>query len=72
MVACAEDGEGGEAGSGVDNLDLANVRSVGSGESERPPSYTSQPPDEEEDDKGETDGLLAKSEDTWRWTENDF
>lgn len=71
MVACAEDGEGGEAVSGVDNLDLANVRSAGSGESERPPSYTSQPPDEGEDDKRETDGLLAKSEDDWRWTGSD-
>lgn len=63
VAACAEDGEGREPGSGVDNSVAADVRSAGSSESERPPSYTSQLPDEDEDNKRETDGLLAKSED---------
>lgn len=46
---------------GADDSDtLAGVRRAGSGESERPPSYTSMPPDE--DDSGEADGLLAKND----------
>lgn len=62
VVAYAGDGEGGESGSGVDS-DPADVRSSASGESERPPSYTSQPPNEDEDDSRETDGLLTKAKD---------
>ncbi|KAL1876442.1 hypothetical protein Daus18300_002686 [Diaporthe australafricana] len=57
VVACGEDG-GGEAGGGEDGSDEVGGRCAGSGESERPPSYTSLPLDE--DESGEADGLLAK------------
>ncbi|KAI3395123.1 hypothetical protein diail_1738 [Diaporthe ilicicola] len=59
VVACGEDGEGDEPDGGVDDSDSAGVRCSGSGESDRPPSYASLPPDEDGD--GEADGLLAKS-----------
>lgn len=59
FVVCGEDGGGElEAGGGKDDSDEVGGRCAGSGESERPPSYTSLPP--EEDDSGEADGLLAK------------
>ncbi|KAK7722060.1 hypothetical protein SLS63_009341 [Diaporthe eres] len=48
--------DGGAEGSDM----LAGMRCAGSGESERPPSYTSMAPDE--DDSGEADGLLAKND----------
>lgn len=59
--ACGEHlARGVQPDGGVDDCDtLAGVRGAGSGESERPPSYTSIPPDE--DDSGEADGLLANN-----------
>lgn len=59
--ASADDGAGGEHGGGKDDSASDCVRSAGSGESGRPPSYTSLPPNEDEDGSGEADGLLAKS-----------
>lgn len=59
--ASAEDGAGGEHGRAKDDSAPDGVRSAGSGESGRPPSYTSLPPNEDEYDSGEADGLLAKS-----------
>lgn len=60
--ACGEHRvRGVQPGDGVDDSDtLAGVRCAGSGESERPPSYTSMPGDE--DDSGEADGLLTKND----------
>ncbi|KAG6355374.1 hypothetical protein INS49_003336 [Diaporthe citri] len=60
--ACGEHPVGGvQLDGGADDSDaLAGVRRAGSEESERPPSYTSVPPDE--DDGGEADGLLAKND----------
>jgi hypothetical protein len=61
VVARAEDGTGSGPDGRKDDSTLAGVRSAGSGESQHPPSYTSLPPNEDEDDSGEADGLLAKS-----------
>lgn len=60
--ASGEDRVGGvQPDGGAEGSDtLAGVRCAGSGESERPPSYTSMAPDE--DDSGEADGLLAKND----------
>lgn len=63
VISSTEDeGEGERDGGNVDSNPVG-MRSVGSGESERPPSYTSAqlPRDSGEDDSGETDGLLDKS-----------
>ena len=61
VASAAEDGAGSGPGGGKDDSTPAVVRSAGSGESQHPPSYISLPPNEDEDDSGETDGLLAKS-----------
>ncbi|POS73231.1 hypothetical protein DHEL01_v208376 [Diaporthe helianthi] len=63
VVARAE-GDGGDGpNGGMDDSDTvgACVRAAGSGESQRPPSYTSIIRGENEDGGGETDGLLSKS-----------
>lgn len=60
--ACDEHRVGGVQPDGAadDSDTLTVVRCAGSGESERPPSYTSMPP--EEDGSGEGDGLLTKND----------
>jgi hypothetical protein len=52
----------GEPGGGRGNDDptVAGVCSADSGGSEQPPSYNSLAPSEDDDDSGETDGLLSK------------
>lgn len=57
--ACSEVGAGGEAIGELDDIDPAGERCAGSGESDRPPPYTSLPP--EENDSGESDGLMTKN-----------